>query len=128
MFKLWWLYRDRNYWWSRSETLETKLELERTANRRFERELISRIVTMTGQMGIAPEPSKPKQAIRPTSPPQPTESVMNTLTPLQVEDWGMYLEDARNNGVSKGQAWNDFYQREILSHFQISEELVDVEN
>lgn len=129
MLKLWSLYRDRNYWAQRAADLETKLEKERASNRHFEREMISRIVTMTGQMGIANEvPAKVRTPqVLPPIPPEPTQPILNTLTPQQLEDWKMYEEDAVANDISPGQAWNDFYQSVILSKMMI-EELVDVEN
>jgi len=129
MLKLWWLYRDRNYWRSRAESLEVKLESEIKRNRHFEREMISRIVTMTGQMGIANDaPAKVhKPQVLPPIPLEPTAPILNTLSPQELEDWKMYEEDAAVNDIPPRQAWNDFYQAKILSKMMI-EELVDVEN
>jgi len=129
MLKLWWLYKSQAYWRSRAESLEVKLESEIKRNRHFEREMISRIVTMTGQMGIANEaPAKVhRPQVLPPIPPQPTEPILNTLSPQELEDWKMYQEDAAVNDISEGQAWNDFYNQKILSKMMI-EELVDVEN
>lgn len=129
MLKLWWIYRDRDYWRSRAETLETKLDNEVKRNRHFEREIISRWINAMGQMGIANDaPAQPRTPqVLPPIPPEPTQPILNTLTPQQLEDWKMYEEDAALNGVPVGQAWNDFYSRSVLSKMMI-EELVDVEN
>lgn len=136
MLKLWSLYREKNFWAQRAADLETKLETEREKresetkrNRHFEREMISRIVTMTGQMGIANDaPARMRTPqVLPQIPLSPTEPVLNTLSPQELEDWKMYEEDAAANDISPGQAWNDFYQAKVLSKMMI-EELVDVEN
>lgn len=126
MFKFIWLIRDRNEWKRRSESLETKLENERAANRRYEREITSRMLTMAGQVGIA-QPDPPKAKIPALSIPQPSEQSFNALTPQQQEDWSMYLEDAERNGVKPNQAWSDFYHSVVLPVFA-DNEVVDVEN
>lgn len=131
MLKLWWLFRDRNYWAQRAADLEAKLEKERTSNRRYEREMTSRMLTMAGQMGIQQEKvveAKVPQVLPPI-PPQPTAQILNGLTPMQGEAWEMYKDDAALNDIPEGTAWQDFYQREVLSKMMISDdELVDVEN
>ena len=109
MLKLIWLIRDRNEWKRRAELFEAKLESETKRNRHFERELVSRIVTMTGQMGIANEaPARVHTPqVMPPIPPEPTQPILNMLTPQQLEDWKMYEEDAADNNIPAGQAWND---------------------
>jgi hypothetical protein len=78
---------------------------------------------MTGQMGIANEvPARVhKPQVLPPIPPEPTQPILNTLTPQQLEDWKMYEEDAAENGVSPGQAWNDFYNDKVLSKMMIED-------
>lgn len=131
MLKLIWLIRDRNEWKRRAESLEERFEKERTSNRRYEREMTSRMLTMAGQMGIAQEkvvePKVPQ--VLPPIPPQPTASVLGDLTPMQAATWEMYKEDAQNVGLTENQAWQDFFQREILSKMTImDDDRVDVEN
>lgn len=126
MFKFIWLIRDRNYWRTCAESFEKKLDSERVANRRYEREMVSRIVTMTGQMGIQQEALISKKAQSPPIPVQPTQEIVNSLTPQQQEDLTMYLEDAERNGKTQNEGWRDFYQNHILP--QMEDMLVDVEN
>lgn len=126
MLKLIWLIRDRHYWKDRAESLEKKIESERSANRRYEREITSRMLTLYGQPGIAQE-KPPAAPFEFPQTPALTETAIRSLSPQQQEDLSMYLEDAEKTGVPKGQAWNDFFQREVLSKMG-TEELVDVEN
>jgi hypothetical protein len=125
MFKLIWLIRDRNFWKDRAESLEAKLESERTANRRYEREITSRILTLRGQVGIS-QPAAPEKKVEPPKAPPITEETVRNLTQQQQEDLTMYLDDADKAGIPHGQAWNDFFQSEFLS--KMPEVLVDVEN
>lgn len=130
MLKLWWLYKSRNYWAQRAADLEEKLEKERTSNRRYEREMTSRMLTMAGQMGIPQEKETRKQQREPPAAAPPlSQATLGNLTPQQAEDWQMYKEDAAANEVGENVAWNDFFQREILSKMTLmDDDRVDVEN
>jgi hypothetical protein len=125
MFKFIWLIRDRNEWKRRAASLETKLESERAANRRYEREITSRMLTLRGQVGIA-QPAAPSQKVEPPKAPPITEDTVRNLSPQQQEDLTMYLDDADRVGIPANQAWNEFFQNEVLS--KMPDTLVDVEN
>ena len=122
MFKFFWLIRDRNFWRDRSLSLESKLEKETERNRRFEREMVSRWMTFMNQPGIA-QPDLPKQPAKPVEiPKQPTENILSGLSPQQLEDWEMYLADAKANNIGEGQAWLDFWNREVLGQQTIQDD------
>ena len=122
MFKFFWLIRDRNFWRDRSLSLESKLAAEIERSRRYEREMISRWMTFAGQPGIA-QPDLPKQPAKPIEiPKQPTETILSGLSAQQLEDWEMYLADAKANNIGEGQAWLDFWNREVLGQQTIQDD------
>ena len=123
MFKLIWLIRDRNYWKRRSELHEAKLDRERQVNRAHEDEILSRLVSLHGLVGVpAREPEKKIAAPVP-------HVLVNFEQALKRENLSeydramldIYEEAGAAKGIDVGRIHQDFYEEHILGRQRIEE-------
>lgn len=120
MFKLIWLIRENIHLKRRAELLEAKLDAERDRNRAHEDELISRIVTLAGTVGVeARQPEMPKKPS--PLPSQDMATVMKDLSPYQRGLLQLYEEEGIARGYSIQQIHNDFYQEHVLGQQRMVE-------